>query len=88
MSERFQRINAAYETALAGRDPNTVSILDLLPVIHDAVPNTSDDEIVDALRWSAEQYKREAEQLQRYHNAKFGNKGKFKNMTKPMPVED
>ena len=43
--ERFTRIDAAYMEALNGRDAETVSILDLLPAIFDAVPDTSPEEI-------------------------------------------
>jgi hypothetical protein len=58
-------IIAAYDTALAGRDPQTVDILELLPAIVDAAPNTNDEEIVDALRWSAHGHMQEAEELRR-----------------------
>jgi hypothetical protein len=56
-------IIAAYVAALDGRDPSTVSILDLLPGIHERVPRVSNDEIIGALEWSARQNKREAEAL-------------------------
>jgi hypothetical protein len=73
MSTRYSVIIAAYETALAGRDPETVDILELLPAIVDAVPDTNDEEIVDALRWSADGHMREAEELRRRVPDKFGN---------------
>jgi hypothetical protein len=75
-NERFALIDAAYEAALAGRDPEAVSIVDLLPAIFDAVPDTSPDEIVETLRWAGEKAMQEAEELRRYDNAKFGNIGK------------
>ena len=56
----------ADEAALAGRDPEAVSIIDLLPAIFDAVPDTSPDEIVKALRWAGEKAMQEAEELRRY----------------------
>jgi hypothetical protein len=73
MSTRYSMIIAAYETALAGRDPQTVDILELLPAIADAVPNTNDEEIVDALRWSADGHMREAEELRRRAADQFGS---------------
>lgn len=51
--ERFERIGRAYLTALAGRDPESVAIVDLLPVIVAAVPDTNRQEIAEALRWLA-----------------------------------
>src|SRR5271157_1487303 len=56
----------AYEAALADRDPRTVDIFDLLPVIYAAVPNASDGDIVAALRWGAEAKSREADALERF----------------------
>lgn len=73
MSTRCALIIAAYETALGGREPQTVDILELLPAIIAAVPDTNDEEIVDALRWSANRHMREAEELRRYAKDKFGN---------------
>jgi hypothetical protein len=61
---RSETIIAAWKAALAGRDPAVVDILDLLPAIYAAVPNVSDDEIVDALSWSARQDEREARALE------------------------
>ena len=66
LNERFERIERAYLAALDGRDPKTVSIFDLLPAIFAAVPDTTDKEIVDALRWSARKDLREADQLERW----------------------
>ena len=60
---RYEIIIRAYEAALAGRDPGSVDIGELLPVIHRLVPGVEDDEIVGALRWSARQDQREAEPL-------------------------
>ena len=65
MSERYTRIIEAYETALAGRDAKNVDILDLLPAIYDAVPDTSNDEIIAALRWLAKRDFQEADSLRR-----------------------
>jgi hypothetical protein len=73
---RFAAIDAAYVAALNGRDPSTVSIFDLMPAILDAVPDTTPDEIATALRCAAAKALREAEQLERYLNAKFSNAGK------------
>jgi hypothetical protein len=64
-NERFERIERAYAAALDGRDATTVSIFHLLPAIFDAVPDTTDKEIVDALRWSARKSFREADQIER-----------------------
>jgi hypothetical protein len=44
------RIMAAYEAALAGRDPMAVAASDLLPAIEAAVPGTTLDDLEDALR--------------------------------------
>jgi hypothetical protein len=66
LNERFEHIEAAYKAALAGRDPTTVFITDLLPAIFAAVPDTTTDEIADALRWSARKNFREAEELRRF----------------------
>jgi hypothetical protein len=62
---RFERIERAYMAALDGRDPETVSIFDLLPVILDAVPDASHEEVAEALRWSARQKFREADRIER-----------------------
>jgi hypothetical protein len=72
-ASRFARIVGAYDAALGSRDPASISILDLLPVIYRAVPDTSPDEIIAALEWRAAQDEREADQLERYRRAKFGN---------------
>jgi hypothetical protein len=40
------------------------------------MPNVEIEEIIGALRWSANNDMQEAEQLRRYRNAKFGNAGK------------
>jgi hypothetical protein len=74
--DRFARIDAAYEAALAGRDPQAVSIVDLLPAVFDAVPDTTPKEIEAALRWAGEKAMQEAAELRRYRNAKFGNADK------------
>jgi hypothetical protein len=64
LHERFQRIERAYMIALDGRDPASVNVIDLLPVIFAAVPDTSTQEIADALRWSARKDLREADKLE------------------------
>jgi hypothetical protein len=46
---RYETIIAAYTAALAGRDPNDVHILDLQPAIYGALPEVTDEEILDAL---------------------------------------
>lgn len=70
--EMHSQIIAAYETALAGRDPAVVDILDLLPAIEAACPAAAVDDIVLALEKSAENDMREASQLRRYGNARKG----------------
>jgi hypothetical protein len=64
LHERFERIERAYVAALGGRDPVSVNVLDLLPAIFAAVPDTSPQEIVEALRWSARKDLREADKLE------------------------
>jgi hypothetical protein len=64
LHERFSRIERAYTDALAGRDPGTVEIWELVPAIFDAVPDTTPQEIADALRWSARKNLREADRLE------------------------
>jgi hypothetical protein len=76
MSTRYQKIIDAYTAALDGRDANSVSIDELLPSIFDAVPYVEIREIIAALHWEAERQQREADQLRRYGNAKYGNVGK------------
>jgi len=73
---RCCEIMDAYSDALDGRDPNTVEIETLLPSIFKAIPDVEIDEIVAALRWAAQRDKQEADSLERYSNAKFGNAGK------------
>jgi hypothetical protein len=65
LHERFFRIERAYWTALAGRDPDTVEIIELVPAIFDAMPDTTLEEIADALRWSARKDVREADLLRK-----------------------
>jgi len=62
---RFERIERAYTAALAGRDPAGVNVRTLLPKIFELVPDTSVEEIVAALRWSARKDMREADKLER-----------------------
>lgn len=64
--ERFQRIIDAYTAELGDRDPQSVSVLELLPAIYAAVPDTHDREIEEALRWSAERHYKKAAKLERY----------------------
>ena len=64
LNERFERIERVYHAALAGRDPESVSVFDLLPAIFAAVPDTTTQEIAGALRWSARKDLREADKLQ------------------------
>jgi hypothetical protein len=70
LNERFERIERAYVAALAGRDPATVSALDLLPGIFEAVADTTPEEIAAALRWSARKNLREADQLREFVKAR------------------
>src|ERR1700757_4767897 len=51
MTERYRVIMDAYEVALAGRDPSSVRIEDLLPTIFDALPGVTIPEVCAALRW-------------------------------------
>jgi hypothetical protein len=64
LNERFEHIERAYVAALAGRPPDRVGILELVPAIMDAVPNTTVQEIAEALRWSARKDFREADRLE------------------------
>lgn len=73
---RQKQIIAAYERALGDSDPDTVDVLALLPAILDEVSDATDAEIVAALRANAAAKAKEADGLQRYLNAKFGNAGK------------
>jgi hypothetical protein len=66
MTPRQRSIVGAYEAALGGRDPGSVSVFDLLPAIYAAVPRVNDDEIVTALRVSAAENLIEADELRRY----------------------
>lgn len=68
--ERYELIDTAYTNALDGRDAESVSVLDLLPAIFDAVPDTSPHEIEAALRWAAEKNEQEARELERYSKAR------------------
>lgn len=54
MTARYHRINEAYDAALAGRDPEAISILQLIPAIFDAVPDATLEEIADSLEWRAD----------------------------------
>ena len=60
------------EDALDGLDAEAVDIVELLPAIFAAVPGANHQEIIAALRWAATRSFHEADQLERYHNAKFG----------------
>lgn len=64
LHERFEHIERAYLEALAGRAPESVNIIDLLPAIFAAVPGTSTQEIAEALRWSARKDLRQADELE------------------------
>jgi hypothetical protein len=69
-NKRFQQIEEAYTAALGDDDAASVDILDLLPAIFEAVPDTNTDEIAAALRRAAEQQFKEADALERYHKAR------------------
>jgi hypothetical protein len=70
---RYEAIIAAYAAALDGRDPSTVSILDLLPGVYERVPGVTNHEIAAALKWSARQKEREAATLEKIQTRqKFG----------------
>ena len=49
---RFAIIRAAYVDALGDRDPVTVSLIDMLPIIRSVIPDVSLGEIVAASRKS------------------------------------
>jgi len=51
--QRFERIEAAYLAALAGRDPETVPLAIWRSAIFAAVPDTNVDEIIEMFRWRA-----------------------------------
>jgi hypothetical protein len=70
--EMHSQIIAAYETALAGRDPAGVDILDLLPAIEATCRTATVEDIILALEKRAESALREASQLRRYGNARKG----------------
>ena len=61
---RFAQIEAAYMRALAGRDPASVNVRTLLPKIFELVPDTSVEEVVAMLRWSARKSFRKADALE------------------------
>jgi len=61
---RFERIERAYKAALNGREPASVNIRTLLPKIFELVPDTSVEEVVATLRWSARKDLREADTLE------------------------
>jgi hypothetical protein len=50
--------------ALAGRAPESVNIVDLLPAVFAAVPDSTTQEIAEALRWSARKNLRAADKLE------------------------
>jgi hypothetical protein len=64
LHDRYERIERAYVAALDRRNPESVNVLDLLPAIFAAVPDTSTQEIAAALRWSARKDLREADKLE------------------------
>jgi len=63
LNERFEQIEGAYKAALGGHDPASVNVIDLLPAIFAAIPDTSTEEIAQALRWMARKAFREADRL-------------------------
>ena len=62
---RFHALEHVYKLALAGRDPASVNIRTLLPEIFRLVPDTSVEEVVAMLRWSARKDMREADKLEK-----------------------
>ena len=52
LHQRQDDILKGWKAGLAGRDPETVEIQDLLPAIFEAVPDATIPEIVEALRGS------------------------------------
>jgi hypothetical protein len=61
---RFQALEHVYKLALAGRDPASVNVRTMLPKIFELVPDTSVEEVVAMLRWSARKDLREADKLE------------------------
>jgi hypothetical protein len=61
---RFQALERVYKLALAGRDPASVNVRTLLPKIFELVPDTSVEEILAMLRWSARKSFRKADALE------------------------
>jgi len=61
---RFHALEHVYKLALAGRDPASVHIRTLLPEIFRLVPDTSVEEVVAMLRWSARKSFRKADALE------------------------
>jgi hypothetical protein len=53
----------AYGSALDDCDSEHVDILDLMPAILDAVPEATVEDVVIALRWAAQNYLNEADEL-------------------------
>jgi hypothetical protein len=52
LNERLEQLERAYMAALCGREGASVSVLTLLPAIFRAVPGTTVEEVIAALRWS------------------------------------
>ena len=65
LNERFERIERAYVAALEGREAASLSVIELMPVVFAAVPDTTAQEIAEALRWSARKDLREADELEK-----------------------
>jgi hypothetical protein len=61
--ERYGRIVLAYVRALGRRLPENPN--DLLPAIFAAVPDTSVEEIADAIRWAIRESNRKAVKFER-----------------------
>jgi predicted DNA-binding transcriptional regulator AlpA len=58
--QRMTVIIAAYNAELSGRDPNDVSVSDLLPGMRARMPGVTDAEIAEAMEWSARRQQTEA----------------------------
>jgi hypothetical protein len=54
---------ARLKAAFGGREPQIISVIDLLPKIFEAVQDTTTEEIAETLRWSARKNFREADRL-------------------------
>jgi hypothetical protein len=72
MNAMHTQIIGAYELALAGRNPASVDVTELLPAIELAVPLATIPDIIAALEAAAAQHFAEADALDDYRHREFG----------------